>query len=57
MAYFVLAGFRSESCQPEVLPSIEVSRKLDLENAAIRTKEHNKAGRGVVRKAQEDLVG
>jgi len=30
MAYFVLAGLRSESCQPEVLPSIEVRSKLDL---------------------------
>lgn len=31
MAYFVFAGLRSESCQPDVLPSIDVSSKLDLQ--------------------------
>lgn len=30
MAYFVLAGLSRESCHPEVLPSIDVSNKLDL---------------------------
>lgn len=33
MAYLVLAGLRSESCQPEVFPSMEVSSKLDLQDA------------------------